>query len=176
MPLLLPLLGFVFITLLVGAAAMLLSPRGATVIEQRLGEFGGGATVASEPGVGSVRIFGALKKLGNVIPKSPSEMGKLQLRLVAAGYRSREAIATFLGASLFFIAQGAPPSTPRPSTPVAARRPSAAPAPAAAAPAPAAAAPAPAPASVRPVDLPPPAPSQPAPHSEKRGRLYKGFD
>jgi tight adherence protein C len=38
-----------------------------------------------------------LKKLGNAIPRSPSEMGKLQRRLVAAGYRRNEAVAIFLG-------------------------------------------------------------------------------
>jgi tight adherence protein C len=42
-------------------------------------------------------MIGALKKLGKAVPRSPSEMGKLQQRLVTAGYRNNEAVAVFFG-------------------------------------------------------------------------------
>jgi tight adherence protein C len=98
-PLMLPLLGFVFVSLLIAAAAMVFSRGGETVIERRLGEVAGsGAPVtAPETTLSYDTIVGWLKRLGNVVPKSSSEMGKLQQRLVTAGYRSREAIAVFLG-------------------------------------------------------------------------------
>jgi tight adherence protein C len=38
-----------------------------------------------------------MKRIGDIAPKSPSEMGKLQQRLVTAGYRKSEALAIFLG-------------------------------------------------------------------------------
>src|SRR5262249_49848288 len=42
-------------------------------------------------------IVAALKRMGAVAPKSVSEMGKLQQKLVYAGYRSREALVVFFG-------------------------------------------------------------------------------
>ena len=41
MTVLLPLLGFVFVSLLIAAAAMVLSPSGAAIIQRRLGELRG---------------------------------------------------------------------------------------------------------------------------------------
>jgi len=93
--LLLPLLGFVFVTLLVTAGAMVLAPANAGRIEERLAEIGGIETVDS--GRYERMILDSLKRIGQVAPKSPSEMGKLQQRLVAAGYRSNEALVTFFG-------------------------------------------------------------------------------
>src|ERR1041384_7379544 len=52
--------------------------------------------------MGKMMLIGALKKLGNAVPRSPSEMGKLQRRLVAAGYRRNEAIAIFFGIRIGF--------------------------------------------------------------------------
>jgi tight adherence protein C len=43
------------------------------------------------------RAINALKKVGKAVPRSPAEMGKLQQRLVTAGYRGNEAVAVFLG-------------------------------------------------------------------------------
>lgn len=114
MTLLLPLLGFVFVSLLVAAAAMALAPSGAGVIERRLGEVGGGALPATHESEGGYeRIVDTLKKIGNKVPRSPSEMGKLQQRLVTAGYRNNEAVAVFLGiriglALLLFALFGSP--------------------------------------------------------------------
>jgi tight adherence protein C len=96
MPIILPILGFLFVSLLIAGAALALAPSGANVIEQRLGEVGGGA-IATTEGAGYDQMIGALKKLGKAVPRSPSEMGKLQQRLVTAGYRNNEAVAVFFG-------------------------------------------------------------------------------
>ena len=103
MTLLLPLLAFLFVSLLVAAAALAFSTGGTATIEQRLGDIAGESGRAIEP----VRtydqaIIDGLKKLGNRVPRSPSEMGKLQRRLVAAGYRRNEAVAIFLGVRVGF--------------------------------------------------------------------------
>ena len=95
MTLLLPLLGFVFVTLLITAGAMVLAPANAGRIEERLAEIGGIETADS--GRYERMIVDSLKRIGQVAPKSPTEMGKLQQRLVAAGYRSNEALITFFG-------------------------------------------------------------------------------
>ncbi|HEY7291356.1 MAG TPA: type II secretion system F family protein [Vicinamibacterales bacterium] len=113
MTLLLPLLGFVFVSLLVTAVALALSPKGASVIEQRLGEMSSMPAPARETDPGMARLIDALKRLGSRAPRSTSEMGKLQQRLVTAGYRNNEAVATFLGlriglAVLLFAVFGSP--------------------------------------------------------------------
>ena len=98
MTLLLPLLAFIFASLLVGGAALALSSGHAATIERRLGEVAGEATRSF--GVEPVRepmFVRAMKRLGQVAPKSPSEMGKLRQRLVAAGYRGHEAIIVLYG-------------------------------------------------------------------------------
>jgi tight adherence protein C len=99
--LLLPVLAFLFVSLLIGAAAMAFSTS-ANTIERRLGEVTGGtATFETDSRYDEV-VVNALKKLGNAVPRSPSEMGKLQRRLVAAGYRRNEAIAIFFGIRIGF--------------------------------------------------------------------------
>ena len=95
MIILLPLLGFVFITLLITAGAMAWSPAAAVQIEQRLAEIGGTETIKDSRY--EKMLVDSLKRIGKVAPRSPSEMGKLQQRLVAAGYRSNEALVTFFG-------------------------------------------------------------------------------
>jgi tight adherence protein C len=100
--LLLSVLGFVFVSLLVAAAAMALAPSGAGVIERRLGEVGGAMPAMQESEGGFDRVVDTLKKIGNKVPRSPSEMGKLQQRLVTAGYRSNEAVPVFLGIRIGF--------------------------------------------------------------------------
>ncbi|HEY6362645.1 MAG TPA: type II secretion system F family protein [Vicinamibacterales bacterium] len=94
MIILLPLLAFAFVTLIVAAGAMALSPGAAGVVEQRLGEIAGKPMRESD---GPRRAVETLKRLGAAIPKSPSEMGKLRLRLVHAGFRRADAVAVFLG-------------------------------------------------------------------------------
>jgi tight adherence protein C len=111
--LLLPLLGFVFVSLLVMGAGLALSPK-VGVIEQRLGEAGGvSQTAIRESDAGVERLMSALKKLGNSAPRLSSEMGKLQQRLVTAGYRGSDALPIFLGiriglALLLFALFGSP--------------------------------------------------------------------
>jgi len=95
----LPLLGFIFVSLLVTAVGMALSTSGgAATIERRLEEVAG---VMPKPvddeNTFDKKLADALKRLGNAVPKSPSEMGKLQQRLVTAGYRRNEAVGIFLG-------------------------------------------------------------------------------
>jgi len=99
--LLLPVLAFLFGSLLIAAAAMAFAPAAATAIERRLGEVTGTRVKASddEPGYDRVMID-TLKKIGNMAPQSRSEMGKLQQRLVSAGYRSHEAVTVFFGIRL----------------------------------------------------------------------------
>jgi len=100
---LLPLLAFAFASLLVAAAAYAFAPARAATIEQRLGELTGTpAKVAESDPAYERAVVSALKRMGAMAPKSPSEMGKLQQRLVAAGYRSREALIIFFGIRLAF--------------------------------------------------------------------------
>jgi tight adherence protein C len=93
----LPLLAFAFASLLVYAAAMVLAPGSAATLERRLGELTGAApTIRANDGWRKTSLD-TVKRLGNMAPKSASEMTKLQQRLVAAGYRSSEAVIIFLG-------------------------------------------------------------------------------
>jgi tight adherence protein C len=91
----LSLLAFLFVTLLITAGAMAFSPASAGQIEQRLAEIGGAETVADSRY--EKMLLDSLKRIGKVAPRSPSEMGKLQQRLVSAGYRSNEALIVFFG-------------------------------------------------------------------------------
>jgi tight adherence protein C len=93
----LPLLGFVFVSLLIAAAAMVLSPSGSAVISRRLGELRG---VPVEEPVYTEKAIKTLKHLAKYAPQSPSEMGKLQKKLVCAGYRNKEALTIFMGIRL----------------------------------------------------------------------------
>ncbi len=95
MVILLPLLGFIFVTLLITAGAMAFSPAAGGQIEQRLAEIGG--TEAVRDSRYEKMLLDSLKRIGKVAPRSPSEMGKLQQRLVSAGYRSNEALIVFFG-------------------------------------------------------------------------------
>jgi tight adherence protein C len=98
---LLPVLAFVFAALLIAAGAMALAPANGGAIEQRLGELTGARPKRADDNPGYQRaVIDALKKVGNVAPRSASEMGKLQQRLVAAGYRNHEALIVFFGIRL----------------------------------------------------------------------------
>ena len=97
MTVLLPVLGFVFVSLLIAAAAMVLSPSGNAIISRRLGEIRG---VDVDKRAYTETAVKTLKQLAKYAPQSPSEMGKLQKRLVCAGYRNKEAITIFMGIRL----------------------------------------------------------------------------
>jgi tight adherence protein C len=96
MTLLLPVLAFLFATALVAAAGMRYATARASVIDRRLAE----VTTLRErtdeaPRLTQVREV--LKRVGNKVPRSASEMGKVRLRLVQAGYRGDEALPMFYG-------------------------------------------------------------------------------
>src|SRR5262249_1835743 len=61
---------------------------------------GGQLETKAEQGEYAKAIVDALKRIGNAAPRSASEMGKLQRRLVAAGYRSHEALYVLFGIRL----------------------------------------------------------------------------
>src|SRR5258705_7190018 len=99
---------------------MALTPGSTVAIERRLGEVTGGRVKEPEDDHGYHRaMIDGLKRMGNVAPRSVSEMGKLQQRLVAAGYRSNEALIVFFGirlaCALLFFAVLASPILMRPS-------------------------------------------------------------
>lgn len=94
---LLPLLAFAFGTLVVTATAYLVLGRSTVSIDQRLREVVGMPDQPSEANADKHQIAAFFKKIGERMPKSPSELGKLQLRLVQAGYRRHDALALFLG-------------------------------------------------------------------------------
>jgi tight adherence protein C len=93
----LPLMAFLFVSLLIAAGAMAMTPS-ATVIERRLGEVIGEAERAVNPSSTlPPALMDWLRRIGAAAPRSASEMSKLQQRLTIAGYRSREAVVVFFG-------------------------------------------------------------------------------
>ena len=93
---LLPFLAFLFVSLLAYAAYIAFAPSLAGNVERRLAEIGGTNALPVEAPSWE-KVAATFKRMGRVAPQSPSEMGKLQRRLVAAGYRNSEAIVVFLG-------------------------------------------------------------------------------
>jgi tight adherence protein C len=122
---LLPLLAFLFASLVIAGVAMVLSSRSTATIERRLGEIAafGHAEVKPDDAEYTKAVVDVLKRVGNVAPRSASEMGKLQKRLVAAGYRANEAVIVFFGiraaCALFAFAVMMSPIVPRPNLPMA---------------------------------------------------------
>jgi tight adherence protein C len=96
MSLLLPLLAFVFATVCVAAIGLRFAGNRGTVVERRLAEVTG-RTERVDDGPRFVVLKDAVKRLGSKVPVSPSEMGKVRLRLVQAGYRGAEALPIFYG-------------------------------------------------------------------------------
>jgi len=93
----LPLLAFVFGTLVITAAAMALLPRRATAIDRRLEELAVDRSSEENPTSRLQSLAGMLKRVGEKVPRSPKELGSLRLRLVQAGYRRDEALTIFFG-------------------------------------------------------------------------------
>lgn len=101
MALLLPILAFLFVSLLIAAGAMAMAPRMPVAVERRMGEIAAGRARYIPDGPPRPRmVVRTLKKIGDIAPKSPSELTKLQRRLVAAGYRAPEAVTIFIGIRL----------------------------------------------------------------------------
>jgi tight adherence protein C len=123
MIILLSLLAFAFASLLVTAGAMALSTGPSTAIGRRLEDLTGIPTKPSGASVKFDRVVDTLKRVGKSMPHSESEMGKLQTKLVRAGYRGHEAIAVFfgirLGIAILFFAVFATPLIIRPNLPLA---------------------------------------------------------
>jgi tight adherence protein C len=94
---LLPLLAFVFGTLLIGAVALVMMPNKAAAIDQRLEELTLGRDVEAEQKARLQSVVAMFKRIGEKVPRSPKEMGSLRLRLVQAGYRREEALTIFFG-------------------------------------------------------------------------------
>jgi tight adherence protein C len=97
----LPLLAFVFGSLLIGAAALLFLPNRAAVIDRRLEELTGGRD-REEAKPRFQRFIGLAKRVGEKAPRSPKELGSLRLRLVQAGFRRDEALTIFFGIRVMF--------------------------------------------------------------------------
>ena len=100
MTLLIPLLAFVFGSLLVVGAALALAPASATTIEERLGQVTGRSMSESPAKAPLQRVHDGIRALGRMAPRSTGEMGKLQQRLVAAGFRRPDALIAFFGVRL----------------------------------------------------------------------------
>jgi tight adherence protein C len=96
MTMLLPLLAFVFATLLVAAVGIRMAGNRGSVIERRLAEVTGGRD-KGEDGPRFDVIKDAIKKVGSKVPVSPGEVGKVRLRLIQAGFRGAEALPLFVG-------------------------------------------------------------------------------
>jgi tight adherence protein C len=92
---LLPVLAFLFVALIAYAGYIAFAPSLAGNVERRLAEIGGSMMPVEAPSW--ERMSATFKRMGRVAPQSPSEMGKLQRRLVAAGFRNNEALIVFLG-------------------------------------------------------------------------------
>jgi tight adherence protein C len=100
---LLPLLAFVFGSMLVAAAALLLMPKRAVAIDRRLEELTTGRIHEEDEGGSTFQsMVGFMKRIGEKAPRSPKELGSLRLRLVQAGYRRDEALTIFFGIRIFF--------------------------------------------------------------------------
>ncbi len=97
MDIMLPLLAFLFGSLIASAAAMWMLPSRAVAIDRRLQEVTNahGETASDRPRYKA--LIGWLQRVGERVPGSPKEMGKLRLRLVHAGLRREEALPILFG-------------------------------------------------------------------------------
>jgi tight adherence protein C len=96
------LVGFLFVSLLVVAGAMALAPSGGGSIASRLGEVTSTRGDRVDDAPPDRTVVAALKRMGAMAPRSTKELGKLQERLVTAGYRTREALVVFFGIRIGF--------------------------------------------------------------------------
>src|SRR5687768_3554211 len=100
---LLPLLAFVFGSLLVTAVTYALTTRSAGLNARLRDVVGGGAQAeAAIPDASNEQAIAFFKRIGERAPQSPKELGKLRLRLIQAGYRRHEALFVFLGIRIAF--------------------------------------------------------------------------
>ncbi|MEO8521979.1 MAG: type II secretion system F family protein [Acidobacteriota bacterium] len=98
----LPLLAFVFGSLMVAAVALVLMPSRAAAIDRRIEELSSARLPdeAARPRLQS--LVGLVRRVGEKAPRSAKESGGLKLRLVQAGYRREEALTMFFGIRIVF--------------------------------------------------------------------------
>jgi tight adherence protein C len=106
---LLPLLAFVFGSLIVTAVTYAVTARSAGLADRLRDVVGNTHVEAAAADQSNEQVVAFFKRIGERIPKSPKELTKLQMRLVQAGYRGGEALPLFLGirvgiAGLLFMA------------------------------------------------------------------------
>jgi tight adherence protein C len=106
MTLLLPVLAFVFASLLVAAVALTFSSGRSVAIDRRLQEVTGGRERRHQDRSALQPMVDVLKRVGDRLPRSPRELGTLRLRLVQSGFRRDEALPVFFGIRVF-VAVGA---------------------------------------------------------------------
>jgi tight adherence protein C len=100
-PMYLPILAFVFGSLLVAGLALIMMPSKAGAIDRRLEELMLSPDAeARKPRLQS--LVALFKRIGEKVPRSPKEMGTLRLRLTQAGYRRDEALTIFFGVRVLF--------------------------------------------------------------------------
>jgi tight adherence protein C len=100
---LLPLLAFVFGSIVVGVAAFKLMPNRAIAIDRRLEELTTGRVRDEDDDRPTFdKLLGFVKRVGEKAPRSAKELGQLRLRLVQAGYRREEAMTIFFGIRIVF--------------------------------------------------------------------------
>jgi len=97
---LLPLLAFVFGSLIIAGGALVFMPNKAAAIDRRLEELTLGREEEQKPRLQA--LIALFKRIGEKVPRSPKELGPLRLRLVQAGFRRDEAITIFFGIRVMF--------------------------------------------------------------------------
>ena len=98
---LLPILAFVFGTLIITAVALAFMSR-ASAIDRRLEELMVQFDRGPDARPRFQSLVGMLKRVGEKAPRSAKELGPLRLRLVQAGYRRDEALTIFFGIRVTF--------------------------------------------------------------------------
>ncbi len=89
MTLWLPLLAFAFGSLLVTAVTYALTAKPANIDDRLRDVLGGNQPRCADEDASSDQIVAFLKRIGERLPKSPKDLGKIQLRLVQAGLPQR---------------------------------------------------------------------------------------
>ena len=102
MPMYLPILAFVFGSLLVAGLALIIMPSKAGAIDRRLEELMLSPDGEADRKPRLQSLVALFKRIGEKVPRSPKEMGTLRLRLTQAGYRRDEAITIFFGIRVLF--------------------------------------------------------------------------
>src|SRR6187397_2310779 len=98
----LPILAFVFGSLLVAGLALIMMPSKAGAIDRRLEELMLSPDGEADRKPRLQSLVALFKRIGDKVPRSPKEMGTLRLRLVQAGYRRDEALTIFFGIRVLF--------------------------------------------------------------------------